>query len=46
LVFLQIFFDHVKDTMQSVSDITLGDGEEVSKLGLIPFRDLKNTGEL
>jgi len=41
-----VFFDLVKDTMQTASEIRLGDGEQVSEKGLKTFMNLKNTVEL
>ena len=41
-----VFFDLLKDIMQTASEIRLGDGEQVSKKGLKTFMNLKNIVEL
>jgi len=37
----KVFFDLVKDTMQTASEIRLGDWEHVSEKGLKTFMNLK-----
>jgi hypothetical protein len=41
-----VFFDLVKDTMQTASEIRLGDWEQVSEKSPKTFINLKNTAEL